>query len=117
MAPIGIYVQHLAHKLLIITVESCKGKAVAIQLLKHHVPKLTFISSITSQPLKALFYVTCPGAQPEAVLYLSKKAETCMQTTSRKRRGFGDPACFLRRNLLLSALKTKFAYQLSKQAA
>lgn len=50
-----MYVQHLAHRLLIITVESCKGKAIAIQLLKHHVPKLTFISSITSQLLKALF--------------------------------------------------------------
>lgn len=59
IAPIEIYVQHLAHKPVILTVESCRGKAVAIQFLKHHVPKLTFISSITSQLLKTLFYVTC----------------------------------------------------------
>lgn len=60
MAPSGIYVQYLAHKL-IITVESCKGKAVAIQFLKHHVPqtKLTSISSTTRQFLEVLFYVTC----------------------------------------------------------
>lgn len=111
-----LYALHLAHKLAIITGESCKGKAVAIQFLRHHVPQSShFFNHQTDS--QRLFLCNLPGSWPEAVQYLSKKAEMCMQTTSRRRRGFGDPACFLRRNLLLSALKTKFVYQLSKQAA
>lgn len=95
------------------------GTAATTRILRHHVPKLTFISSNTF--LKRIF-CNQPGAQPEAVWlqavqYVNKKADLHMQILPRNRRGLRDYAHFPRRNLLLSALKTKYVYRLSKQAA